>query len=137
VSEDRGVDGSDDDFLWYSDFNRWRCSGDEGCLTTVTFFFFFYSFLNHMHLFQVQRQHSALTLWPTKTISSSPQETSKPPSPSRMRPTAHLAYRLTKSHEHTRKYKGSRKERNKQEGEENPYRHLPNRKVEQRKCINP
>jgi len=45
-------------------------------LTTVTFFFFF--FLNHMPLFTVQRQHSDLTLWPTKTVPSSPQEISKP-----------------------------------------------------------
>ena len=33
--------------------------------------FFLFFFLNHMHLFKVQRQHSALTLWPTKTIPSS------------------------------------------------------------------
>jgi len=82
--------------------------------------FSFFFFLNHVHLFKVQRQHSALTLWPTKTISSSPQEISKPASPSGMRPTAHLAYRPTKSYEHTRTPEGSRRERNKQEGEENP-----------------
>jgi len=90
----------------------------EDGLTTVTFFFFF--FLNHMHLLKVQTQHSALTLWRTKTVPSSPQETSKPPSPSGMRPTAHLAYRSTKSYEHTRTPEGSRKERSKQDGEENP-----------------
>ena len=88
------------------------------------FFFFFFFFLNNMHLFKVQRRHSALTLWPTKTITSSPQETSKPPSPSCMRPTAHLAYCPTKSYEHTRTPEGSRKERSKQEGEENPSRDL-------------
>jgi len=82
--------------------------------------FFFDFLLNHMHLFKVQRQHSALTLWPAKTVPSSPQETSKPPSPSGMRPTAHLTYRLTKFYEHTCTPEGSRKERNKQEGEENP-----------------
>ena len=91
-------------------------------LTTVTIFSFFsfLFFLNTLHLFKVQRKHSALTLWPTKTMSSSPQETSKPPSPSGLRPIAHRAYRLTKSYEHTRTHEGSRKERNKQEGEENP-----------------
>jgi len=91
-------------------------------LTTVTVFFSFSfsDFLNHMHLFKVQRQHSALTLWPTKTVPSSPHETSKPPSSSGMRPTAHLAYRRTKSYEHTRTYEVSRKERNKQEGQETP-----------------
>jgi len=77
-------------------------------------------FLNHMHLFKVQTQHSALTLWPTKTVPSSPQEISKPPSPSGMRPTAHLAYHPTQSDEHTRTSKGSRKERSKHEREENP-----------------
>jgi len=87
-------------------------------------FFFFLFFLNHMHLFKVQRQHSALTLWPTKTIPSSPHATSKPPSPSGMRPTAHLAYRPTEYYKHTRTPEGSRKERSKQEGEENPLRHL-------------
>jgi len=74
-------------------------------------FLFLFFFLNHMHLFKVQRQHSALTLWPTKSIPSSPQEPSKPPSPSCMRPTAHLAYRPTKSYEHTRTPEGSRTER--------------------------
>ena len=85
-----------------------------------SFFFSFFFFSKHMHLFKVQRQHSALTLWPTKTVPSSPQETSKPPSPSVIRPTVHLAYRPTKSHEHTCTSEGSGKERNKQEGEENP-----------------
>jgi len=92
--------------------------GAEAWLTQVPFSFCF--FLNQMHLFKVQRQHSALTLWPTKTIPSSPQETSKSPSPSGMSPTAHLAYGPTKSYEHTRISEGSRKERSKQEREENP-----------------
>ena len=83
-------------------------------LTTLTVLFFCF-FLNHMHLFKVQRRHSALTLWPTKTIPSSPQETSKPPSPSGMRPTVHLAYRPTKFYKHTRTSEGSGKERSKQE----------------------
>jgi len=91
-------------------------------VSTLTVFFHFFSFffLNHVHLFKVQREHSALTLWPTKTVPSSPQKTSKPPSPSGLRPTAHLAYRPTKSYEHPRTPEGSRKERSKQEGEENP-----------------
>ena len=42
MSEEMGVDGGDDDFLWCWDFNRRRCSGDGGCLTTVTLFFFFH-----------------------------------------------------------------------------------------------
>ena len=37
-----------------------------------------------------------------------------------MRPTAYLTCRLTKSYGHTRTYEGTRKERSKQEGEENP-----------------
>jgi len=93
--------------------------GMERHQATENLFFFFF-FLNHMHLFKVQRQHSALTLWPTKTVSSSPQETSKPPSPSGMRPTAHLIYRPTKSYEDTHTPEECRKERKKQEGEENP-----------------
>ena len=72
----------------------------------------------------VQRQHSALTLWPTKTVLSSPQETSKPPSPSALRPKAHLVNCATKSYEHTGTSKGSRKERNKQEREDNPWWYL-------------
>ena len=42
------------------------------------------------------------------------------PKSSGMRPTAHFAYRPTISYEHTRTCEGSRKEGNKQEGEENP-----------------
>jgi len=48
VSEERGENKSNDDFSWCCDFNCRRCSGDEGCLTTVTFsifFFFFFLFL--------------------------------------------------------------------------------------------
>jgi len=73
-----------------------------------------------MLVFKVQRPHSALKLWQTKTVPSSPQETSKPPSPSGMIPTAHLAYRPTKSYKHTCRPEESIKERNKQEGDENP-----------------
>jgi len=46
------------------------------------------------------------------------------PSPSGMRPTAHLAYRPTKSYEYTRTPEGNRKERNKQEGEDIVWRRL-------------
>ena len=90
-------------------------------MTVFSFFSFFSFFLNQVGLFfKVQRQHAALTIWLTKTLPSSPQETSKPPSPSGMRLTAHLAYHPTKSYEDTRTPEGSRKERNKQEGEVNP-----------------
>jgi len=66
-------------------------------LTTVTVLFLFIFFKSSAFSFvKVQRQHASLTIWPTKTLPSSPQETSKPPSPSGMRPTAHLAYRPTK-----------------------------------------
>ena len=92
----------------------------KDALTTDFLYLFLFFFWHHMYLFKVQRQHAALTLWPTKTVPSSPQETSKPPSPSGMRPTAHLTYRPTKSYKHTRTSEGSRKERSKQEREENP-----------------
>jgi len=83
------------------------------------FLFFLFFLINCVCFIKVQRQHASLTIWPTKTLPASPQETSKPPSPTSMRPTAHLAYCPTKSCEHTPTPEGSRKERNKQEGEEN------------------
>ena len=83
-------------------------------------FFPFFFWIKCVCFIKVQRQHASFTIWPTKTLPSSPQETSKPPSPSGVRSTAHLAYRATKSHEYTRTPEGNRKERNNQEGEENP-----------------
>ena len=64
-------------------------------LTTVTVFLFC---LQQVCLFYWGTKTACiLSIWPAKTHFPSPQETSKPPSPSGMEPTTHLAYRPSKS----------------------------------------